>query len=98
MAIASAIPSWELVAPLRNMLGVRDGGAAPFSSYQREATVQPVEEIVSKVLQAQAHIAPRDTYTEDKRPLIVGTLIADKSGLRELNRKMKIVERQDGGR
>lgn len=97
-AIASAIPSWELVAPLRNMLGVRDGGAAPFSSYQREVTVQPVEEIVSKVLQAQAHIAPRDTYTEDKRPLIVGTLIADKSGLRELNRKMKIVERQDGGR
>ena len=99
-ALASAIPAYELVAPLAGVLGMRDGGVAPFSRYQKQEPVtQPIEEIINSVLSAQAHRAPQPTSSESNmRPLYVGTLIADKSSLRELNRKMKIVERQDGGR
>ena len=99
-ALASAIPAYELVAPLAGVLGMRDGGVAPFSRYQKQEPVtQPIEEIINSVLSAQAHRAPQPTGSESNmRPLYVGTLIADKSSLRELNRKMKIVERQDGGR
>lgn len=99
-ALASAIPAYELVAPLAGALGMRDGGVAPFSRYQKQEPVtQPIEEIINSVLSAQAHRAPQPTSSESNmRPLYVGTLIADKSSLRELNRKMKIVERQDGGR
>lgn len=99
-ALASAIPAYELVAPLAGALGMRDGGVAPFSRYQKQEPVtQPIEEIINSVLSAQAHRAPQPTSSESSmRPLYVGTLIADKSSLRELNRKMKIVERQDGGR
>lgn len=98
-AIAGALPSQSLVAPLVAALGMRDAGVAQFSSYHKEETHTSVDEIVSKVMQAQAHQAPRTgvTSAESQRPLYVGTLIADKTGLRELNRQMKIVERQDGG-
>ena len=99
-ALAAAIPAYELVAPLAGALGMRDGGVAQFSRYQKQEPVtQPIEEIINSVLSAQAHRAPQPTSSESSmRPLYVGTLIADKSSLRELNRKMKIVERQDGGR
>ena len=98
-ALAAAIPAYELVAPLAGALGMRDGGVAQFSRYQKQEPVtQPIEEIINSVLSAQAHRAPQPTSSESSmRPLYVGTLIADKSSLRELNRKMKIVERQDGG-
>ena len=99
-ALAASIPAYELVAPLAGALGMRDGGVAQFSRYQKQEPVtQPIEEIINSVLSAQAHRAPQPTSSESNmRPLYVGTLIADKSSLRELNRKMKIVERQDGGR
>ena len=99
-ALAASIPAYELVAPLAGALGMRDGGVAQFSRYQKQEPVtQPIEEIINSVLSAQAHRAPQPTSSESSmRPLYVGTLIADKSSLRELNRKMKIVERQDGGR
>ena len=99
-ALAAAIPAYQLVAPLANAIGIRDGGVASFTQYQRQETAtQPIEEIVNAVISAQAHRAPQITSTESsKRPLYVGTLIADKTGLRELNRQMKIVERQDGGK
>lgn len=100
-ALAAAIPAYELVAPLKSMLGLRDGGVAQFSSFQREDSSDLVERIANKLLESQAHTAPQPSYTsnnDDKRPLYVGTLIADKAGLRELDRQMKRVVRQDGGR
>lgn len=100
-ALAAAIPAYELVAPLKSMLGLRDGGVAQFSSFQREDSSDLVERIANKLLESQAHTAPQPSYmsnNDDKRPLYVGTLIADKAGLRELDRQMKRVVRQDGGR
>jgi tape measure domain-containing protein len=100
-ALAAAIPAYELVAPLKRMLGMRDGGVAQFSSFQREDSTDLVERIANKLLESQAHTAPQPSYmsnNDDKRPLYVGTLIADKAGLRELDRQMKRVVRQDGGR
>ena len=100
-ALAAAIPAYELVAPLKSMLGMRDGGVAQFSSFQREDSTDLVERIANKLLESQAHTAPQPSYmsnNDDKRPLYVGTLIADKAGLRELDRQMKRVVRQDGGR
>ena len=100
-ALAAAIPAYELVAPLKRMLGMRDGGVAQFSSFQREDSADLVERIANKLLESQAHTAPQPSYmsnNDDKRPLYVGTLIADKAGLRELDRQMKRVVRQDGGR
>lgn len=100
-ALAAAIPAYELVAPLKSMLGLRDGGVAQFSSFQREDNADLVERIANKLLESQAHTAPQPSYmsnNDDKRPLYVGTLIADKAGLRELDRQMKRVVRQDGGR
>ena len=100
-ALAAAIPAYELVAPLKRMLGMRDGGVAQFSSFQREDSSDLVERIANKLLESQAHTAPQPSYmsnNDDKRPLYVGTLIADKAGLRELDRQMKRVVRQDGGR
>ena len=100
-ALAAAIPTWEMVAPLANALGQRDGGVAQFSSYHKEEAANNVEEIVSRVLEAQAHRAPQPSYmggdSDTRRPLYVGTLIADNAGLRELDRRMKRINRQDGG-
>lgn len=99
-ALAAAIPAYELVAPLATMLGTRDGGVAQFSSFRREEPETAIDGIVEKILAAQAHNAPQPSYmssSDDKRPLYVGTLIADKAGLRELNRQLKRVERQNGG-
>ena len=99
-ALAAAIPAYELVAPLATMLGTRDGGVAQFSSFRREEPENAIDGIVEKILAAQAHNAPQPSYmsnSDDKRPLYVGTLIADKAGLRELNRQLKRVERQNGG-
>jgi tape measure domain-containing protein len=99
-ALAAAIPAYELVAPLATMLGTRDGGVAQFSSFRREEPEASIDGIVEKILAAQAHNAPQPSYmsnSDDKRPLYVGTLIADKAGLRELNRQLKRVERQNGG-
>lgn len=101
-ALAAAVPTWELVAPLANMLGQRDGGVAPFSSFRSEKAESSVEDIVSRIMNAQSHRAPQPGYNggdaDDRRPLYVGTLIADKAGLRELDRQMKRVVKQDGGR
>lgn len=101
-ALAAAIPAYQLVAPLASALGLRDGGVASFDSYHtKDNTSHIVEQVVDRVISAQAHRAPQPGYMSDgenKRPLVVGTLIADKAGLRELNRKMQLIERQDGGR
>lgn len=97
-ALAAAVPTWELVAPLQHMIGARDAGVAQFSSFRSDKAESSVEEIVTRIMDAQAHKAPTtSTSSDDRRPLYVGTLIADKAGLRELDRQMKRVSRQDGG-
>ena len=98
-ALAAALPTWELVAPLQQAIGMRDGGVASFDSFRSVQKEQSVEDIVTRIMEAQSHKAPTGNShaTEDLRPLYVGTLIADKAGLRELDRQMKRVVRQDGG-
>lgn len=98
-ALAAALPTWELVAPLQQAIGMRDGGVASFDSFRSVQKEQSVEDIVTRIMDAQSHKAPigNSHATEDLRPLYVGTLIADKAGLRELDRQMKRVVRQDGG-
>lgn len=98
-ALAAALPTWELVAPLQQAIGMRDGGVASFDSFRSVQKEQSVEDIVTRIMDAQAHKAPTgdSRAAEDLRPLYVGTLIADKAGLRELDRQMKRVVRQDGG-
>lgn len=97
-ALAAALPTWELVAPLQRMIGARDAGVASFSSFRSDKAESSAEEIITRVLDAQAHRAPTTSISsDDRRPLYVGTLIADKAGLRELDRQMKRVTRQDGG-
>jgi hypothetical protein len=78
---------------------MRDGGVASFDSFRSAQKEQSVEDIVTRIMDAQAHKAPTgdSRSAEDLRPLYVGTLIADKAGLRELDRQMKRVVRQDGG-
>ena len=78
---------------------MRDGGVASFDSFRSVQKEQSVEDIVTRIMDAQSHKAPTGNShaTEDLRPLYVGTLIADKAGLRELDRQMKRVVRQDGG-
>ena len=98
-ALAAALPTWELVAPLQQAIGMRDGGVASFDSFRSVQKEQSVEDIVTRIMDAQSHKAPigNSHATGDLRPLYVGTLIADKAGLRELDRQMKRVVRQDGG-
>lgn len=98
-ALAAALPTWELVAPLQQAIGMRDGGVASFDSFRSVQKEQSVEDIVTRIMDVQAHKAPTgdSRSAEDLRPLYVGTLIADKAGLRELDRQMKRVVRQDGG-
>lgn len=92
--------SVDQVRLMKTMLGVVNGGIATADTFQRQQAVQEtqsVDAIVQKVLES---VLPAMSYNEgdngeDRRPLYVGTLIADDKGLKELERKLYVIRKSE---
>lgn len=90
----------DQVRLMKTMLGVVNGGIATADTFQRQQAVQEtqsVDAIVQKVLES---VLPAMSYNdsdngEDRRPLYVGTLIADDKGLKELERKLYVIRKSE---
>ena len=103
-SIAAAMPK-EVTQGLNRAIGRQDAGVyRPQQAVQSTSTeATSVEHVGSAVAKTVLEsvlpmIASMKSSGGDKRPVYVGTLIADDRGLRELNRKMKIVDVQEGTR
>lgn len=89
-AIAAFMPSDTV--KLGAVRGMRNAGigavSAPAMPAQQDATFA-AESFAQRILETVLpQIAAAQSYEEDKRPVYVGTLIADEQGLRTLERKL----------
>lgn len=98
MQMMYASAEWK---KLSSLVGIRDGGIST-RAIERHMNV-PVQEpqtsvedmtdaILQRVLPAIVQSSNSDTGSDNKTPVYVGTLIADDNGLRELNKRMRLIE------
>jgi tape measure domain-containing protein len=106
-AVASGVVSsdWSSPSPPPNF-GLAKGGIVRkqiftrLAEKQKEAVI-PLSEsglrpLANALLDVMGHSINSATQTVvDKRPLYVGTLIADERGLKQLNRKLRVIELQE---
>ena len=98
MQMMYASAEWK---KLSSLVGICDGGIST-RAIERHMNV-PVQEpqtsvedmtdaILQRVLPAIVQSSNSDTGSDNKTPVYVGTLIADDNGLRELNKRMRLIE------
>lgn len=88
-AIATNLPTREMFAPLKAILGMESAGISTTSRPQQQQA--PSKEDFAKSI-LEIVLPAMSTRTQEKQPLYVGTLVADDNGIRELGRKMKIID------
>lgn len=97
-AIAAAMPSAELLRPLRGMLGVPNGGVSISRANNNTPATDP-NALVKSILQAVLPTLVASKQSDNANQLVyVNTLIADDQGLRELDRRMQVVRISEGKR
>ena len=78
----------EAVIPLQNKTAMQ-----PFVDAVADGLTQTLAPMFASFSSGQVN-----NNNESMRPLYVGTLIADERGLRELNRKMQVIQLKEEGR
>lgn len=109
-AIASMILASEEFRVLAPLQGIRDGGistrivdarsaAATQQSNPEEVAAVMADAVLQRILPTIISSNSTSADVVDARtPVYVGTLIADDTGLRELNKKMKVIEAKESRR
>lgn len=77
----------EAIIPLEN-----DTAMQPFSNAVSDSVIASLAPIIASLNNSNNGVM------DDRRPLYVNTLIADQRGLKELNRKLRIIEAQESTR
>lgn len=91
-SIASFMPDTSRLQPA---MGMQDAGVRRISQAPAYAPQQHMSEdmIAQRVLEVVLPaMASRSEGESNLRPMYVGTLVADDRGLKELNKKMKVIE------
>ena len=93
----------DITAPLQRAVGLVNAGvqtirkqANTTAHYNESSTSE--DRIAKRVIEAVLPTLVNRNGDTDKRPLYVGTLIADQHGLKELNRQMRVIDLQEGTR
>lgn len=104
-AMASMLLASEQWRRVAGLIGIQNGGMSSRITerpiIEQRSTDDMASTIVDTVLQrvipamAQQGSNAGTTYEDTRTPVYVGTLIADDNGIRELNKRMRIVEAQE---
>ena len=104
-AMASMMLASEQWRRVAGLIGIQNGGMSSRITerpiVEQRSTDDMTSTIVDTVLQrvipamAQQGSNAGATYEDTRTPVYVGTLIADDTGIRELNKRMRIVEAQE---
>lgn len=104
-AMASMMLASEQWRRVAGLIGIQNGGMSSRITerpiVEQRSTDDMASTIVDTVLQrvipamAQQGSNAGATYEDTRTPVYVGTLIADDNGIRELNKRMRIVEAQE---
>ena len=104
-AMASMMLASEQWRRVAGLIGIQNGGMSSRITerpiVEQRSTDDMASTIVDTVLQrvipamAQQGSNAGTTYEDTRTPVYVGTLIADDNGIRELNKRMRIVEAQE---
>lgn len=102
-SIASFMPV-DLQQQMGMAHGLENGGIGNTATYAPQPAIDPsfmAQSMVQGVLESvlpQLENSRMDNESEDKRPLYVGTLIADERGLKQLERKLYDIRQVEAGR
>lgn len=104
-AMASMMLASEQWRRVAGLIGIQNGGMSSRITerpiVEQRSTDDMASTIVDTVLQrvipamAQQGSNAGATYEDTRTPVYVGTLIADDNGLRELNKRMQVIEAQE---
>ena len=104
-AITSSMPI-DVFKPLGRAVGLENAGIGATSTRHTVHSLETAESepativknVAKEVLEVILPIIASKSNNDDRRPLYVGTLVADTRGLKELDRRMRIVALQEDGR